>query len=72
MQQIMSATPWYRQIWPWLILLPPAFAVIGGFTTLYLVLRHPDPEVCGDYRRDGFGTYPTTAQSEQRQISGCR
>jgi len=30
------ARPWYRQLWPWLLMLPPAAAVIGGGFTLYL------------------------------------
>ena len=25
-----DSRPWYRQLWPWLLMLPPAAAVIGG------------------------------------------
>jgi len=50
--------PWYRQLWPWLVFLPPAVAVVGGMTTLYLVIKYPDAEVCGSYVRDGLGLYP--------------
>lgn len=34
--------PWYRQLWPWLLILPPAAAVVGGFATLYLAVSRPD------------------------------
>ena len=26
--------PWYRHLWPWLLIVPPAAAVIGGFLGL--------------------------------------
>jgi uncharacterized protein len=66
-----SARPWYRQLWPWLVMLPPAAAVVGGFTTLYLAISRPDREVCGDYVRDGFGTYPKAAEGGQARTAGC-
>jgi hypothetical protein len=45
--------PWYRQFYPWLLILLPAAAVIGGFVTLYLALAHPDTLVRKDCVRDG-------------------
>lgn len=55
MQQNPRVVPWYRQAWPWLVMLPPAVAVIGGIATVYLAFRHADPEVCGHYVSDAFG-----------------
>lgn len=46
--------PWYRQAWPWIVLLPPAIAVAGGAFTVYLAFSHADREVCGHYVRDTF------------------
>ena len=37
-----TARPWYRQFWPWLLIIPPAAAVIGGILTLYLAITRPD------------------------------
>jgi hypothetical protein len=34
--------PWYRQFWPWFLILIPSLAVIGGFVTLWLALSHPE------------------------------
>jgi hypothetical protein len=48
-----SSRPWYRQLWPWLLMLPPAMAVIGGAITLYLALSRPDALVRQDCVRDG-------------------
>lgn len=48
-----TARPWYRQKWPWLLMIPPAAAVIGGFITLYLAVTRPDVLVRDDCHRDG-------------------
>ena len=52
----MSTTtprPWYRQLWPWLLIVPPAAAVLGGSLTLYLAVTRPDTLVRKDCVRDG-------------------
>ena len=52
----MNATPprpWYRQLWPWLLIVPPAAAVIGGCLTLYLAVTRPDTLVREDCFKDG-------------------
>lgn len=48
-----NARPWYRQVWPWLLIIPPAGAVIGGMITLYLAVTRPDVLVRKDCVRDG-------------------
>ena len=45
--------PWYRQLWPWLLIVPPAAAVIGGAFTLYLAITRPDALVRQDCVKDG-------------------
>ncbi len=45
--------PWYRQLWPWLLIIPPAGAVIGGLLTLYLAITRPDTLVHQSCVRDG-------------------
>jgi hypothetical protein len=52
----MSSTtprPWYRQLWPWLLIVPPAASVIGGAMTLYLAVSRPDVLVRQDCVQDG-------------------
>jgi hypothetical protein len=48
-----DARPWYRQLWPWLLIVPPAAAVIGGAVTLYLAISRPDVLVHQDCVQDG-------------------
>jgi hypothetical protein len=45
--------PWYRQLWPWLLIIPPLGAVIGGFLTLYLAVTRPDTLVHQSCVKDG-------------------
>ncbi|HQR23138.1 MAG TPA: FixH family protein [Steroidobacteraceae bacterium] len=45
--------PWYRQLWPWLLMLPPAGAVVGGALTYYLAVTRPDTLVRQDCVQDG-------------------
>ena len=52
----MSTTtpkPWYRHLWPWLLIVPPLGAVIGGGITLYLAITRPDTLVRRDCIKDG-------------------
>ena len=48
-----TARPWYRHVWPWLLIVPPAAAVIGGALTLYLAVTRPDTLVRKDCIKDG-------------------
>lgn len=43
--------PWYRDRWPWLLMLPPAASVAAGFALLYFAVREPAPLVVDDYSR---------------------
>jgi hypothetical protein len=40
--------PWYRHLWPWLVMIPPAVAVIGGLATAWLA-GGPPALVVDDY-----------------------
>jgi uncharacterized protein len=44
-----SRRPWYRQRWPWLVMLPPFASVVAGFTLLFHALNSPNPLVVDDY-----------------------
>ena len=48
-----SPKPWYRHVWPWLLIVPPAAAVIGGSITLYLAVTRPDTLIRKDCIKDG-------------------
>lgn len=47
--------PWYRETWPWLLMLGPGIAVIAGFITLWLAITSFDGLVADDYYKKGLG-----------------
>ena len=53
-QTMNDRTPWYRQLWPWLLMVPPLGAVIGGIVTIVLAVKTDDGLVSADYYKDGL------------------
>lgn len=45
--------PWHRQLWPWLLMLMPGLAIVGGAITLWLALSTNNALVVDDYYREG-------------------
>ena len=50
---IPTATPWYRQRWPWLLMLGPFIVLLAGSYTGWLAFAHQDALVVGDYYKRG-------------------
>ena len=48
-----TITPWYRQRWPWLLMLGPALVVLAGAFTPYLAYTRQDAMVVDDYYKQG-------------------
>lgn len=46
--------PWYRQVWPWILILLPASAVIASLVTIYIAVRQPTAMVADDYYKKGL------------------
>jgi len=46
--------PWYRQGWPWFLILLPLTVVIACFVTLYLALSTDEALVRDDYYKEGL------------------
>ncbi|QGZ40344.1 hypothetical protein IP92_05098 [Pseudoduganella flava] len=53
MELTMSATPWYRHRWPWLLMAGPAIVLAAGSYTGYLAFTQQDALVVGDYYKKG-------------------
>ena len=49
----MPPKPWYRQLWPWLLMSMPAAAVVGGAITFWLAATSNNALVVDDYYREG-------------------
>ena len=49
----ISATPWYRERWPWLLMAGPAAVLAAGAYTGWLAFAQQDALVVGDYYKRG-------------------
>jgi hypothetical protein len=57
--------PWYRQRWPWLLMLPPLAAVVGGAVTIVLAIRSNDGMVAADYYKRGLAINAELTRGER-------
>lgn len=63
--QTVDTAPWYRQRWPWLVMLPPAVAVVGCIVTITLAIRSADGVVAADYYKRGLAINEQLARSQR-------
>lgn len=56
MRQTQSTTEisWYKQFWPWFLIVLPTAAVIASFVTLYIAFKYADQPVHDDYVQHGL------------------
>ena len=47
-------SPWYREPWPWLLMLGPAVVVVAGVITAWLAFSSSDGLVDDDYYKQGL------------------
>lgn len=68
---VMSAPkPWYREPWPWLLMIGPAVVIVAGIYTAYLAVSTSDGLVASDYYKQGLDANKTIASSENAQKHG--
>ncbi|MBL8398910.1 MAG: FixH family protein [Candidatus Accumulibacter sp.] len=46
--------PWYREPWPWLLMLGPLVVIVAGLYTAYLAVISNDGLVADDYYKQGL------------------
>ena len=46
--------PWFKQLWPWLVMAPPLASVIAGVAMLWIAVATNDGLVTPDYYRQGI------------------
>lgn len=59
----MSA-PWYRQLWPWLLLSGPAAVIAAGAATIWIAFASADGLVAEDYYKQGLAINKRLAREE--------
>ena len=62
--------PWYRQFWPWFLILLPASMVVASLYTVYLASRGADDLVVDDYYRDGLAINTQLEKQQRAQALG--
>lgn len=53
--QELPITPWYKQFWPWFLIVLPLSVVIASFVTLYIFNQNQISLVSDDYYKEGKG-----------------
>jgi uncharacterized protein len=48
-----ASKPWYRHLWPWLLLLGPFLVVVAGCITAWVAFTRQDALVVDDYYKQG-------------------
>ncbi|HET7403590.1 MAG TPA: FixH family protein [Usitatibacter sp.] len=56
---------WYREPWPWFLMMGPAVVVVAGAATMAVAFRTNDTLVAEDYYREGLGINRTMSREER-------
>ena len=64
--------PWYREPWPWILIAPPAAAVIAGAATVWIAVASADGLVADDYYKRGLAINQVLALEENARRLGVR
>lgn len=65
----MTANPWYREPWPWLLMAGPAIVVVAGIATAVIAVVSFDGMVADDYYKQGLGVNRVIArETEARRL----
>lgn len=70
MSTVRNAKPWYREPWPWLLMLGPFVVVVAAIYTAWLAVSSSDGLVAEDYYKQGLSVNKTIASSEQARKLG--
>jgi hypothetical protein len=57
--------PWYRQLWPWLIISGPAAVLVAGAVTTWIAFASADGLVAEDYYKQGLAVNKVLAREER-------
>lgn len=62
--------PWYREFWPWFLMLFPATAVVAGFITFRIAAQSDDGVVEDDYYKQGLAINRVLARGQVAAAAG--
>ena len=64
MEYSQSPTPWYRQFWPWFLIVLPGTVVVAGIITIWIALRQDIGMVHENYYQEGLDINAVLQQTE--------
>jgi len=56
--------PWYRQLWPWLLISGPAAVLLAGAATMWIAFASADGLVAEDYYKQGLAINKRLARED--------
>jgi hypothetical protein len=62
--------PWYRQLWPWLLISGPAAVIVAGTVTLWIAFSTSDGLVAEDYYKQGLAINRQLAREDEARRLG--
>jgi uncharacterized protein len=62
--------PWYKQLWPWLLISGPAAVIVAGGVTLWLAFSTADGLVAEDYYKQGLAINKRLAREDAARALG--
>ncbi|HET7365215.1 MAG TPA: FixH family protein [Burkholderiales bacterium] len=62
--------PWYRHLWPWLLISGPAAVLIAGGVTMWIAFTSADGLVADDYYKQGLAINKRLAREETARKLG--
>ena len=65
-----GSKPWYREPWPWLLMIGPSVVVVAGIYTAWLAVSTSDGLVTEDYYKQGQMVGETLVQSRRAEELG--
>jgi len=68
--QSLFSRPWYRQVWPWLLIAGPGTVLIAGAITMWLAFSGADGVVAEDYYKRGLAINRQLAREEAARTQG--
>jgi hypothetical protein len=66
----MTALPWYRHRWPWILMAGPAAVVVAGAWTIWIAFASADGLVAEDYYKQGLAINKVIAREEAAKRLG--
>ena len=66
----MTAKPWYREPWPWILMSGPAAVIVAGAVTLWLAVESSDGLVADDYYKRGLAINQDLKLQQQARRRG--